>query len=361
MKVLGVVSYSDRAEAAMFIGLLRAGVDVELLCEPTASAFEVYRAAGVPVEPLRIRYSYDPGAIRRIRSRLRAGGFDVLHLLTRRAVRNGLVAARGSRAKVVAYRGIAGSTKLHDPTSWLTFLHPRVERVVCVSDFVRRDIIEQRWLGLRVNPDKVVTIYKGHDLGWYSAAPADLAPLGVSRGAFTVGCMANLRRGKGIEHLVGAASHLPSGLNIQFLLVGRDMDGPRVRRWIDATPDPGAFHVAGLRRDGPELMAACDALVLPSVGGEGLSKVVIEAMAYRTPPIVTTVGGSELVEDRKSGLVVPPADPRAIAGAVTRLARDPALVESMGKAARERIAAKFSVAETVRRTSALYDQMLSGD
>lgn len=343
----------------MFIGLARAGVEVELLCEPSASAFSTYRDAGVPVEPLPIRRLYDRAAIRGIRSRLRAGNFDVLHLLTRRAVRNGLVAARGTAASIVAYRGVAGATRLYDPSSWASFLHPRVDRIICVSEFVRRDLLDQRWLGLRVPPHKAVTIYKGHDVAWYSGEPVDRATFGIPSDAFTVGCLANLREGKGIEYLVDAARHLPRDGRVHFLLVGRGMDGPRVRRWIDASPDPSVFHVTGLRRDGPEIMAGCDALVLPSVAGEGLSKVVIEAMAYRTPPIVTSTGGGELVVNGTSGLVVPPRDPAAIAAAIIRLSGDPQEARRMGETARVRIDARFSVDETVRLTRLLYEELAS--
>ncbi|MGI9037337.1 MAG: glycosyltransferase family 4 protein [Gemmatimonadota bacterium] len=359
MRVLAVVSYSDRAEAAMFIGLSREGIDLEVLCEPSASAFEVYRAAGIAVEALSIRRHYELSAIRRIRARLRTGGFDVLHLLTRRAVRNGIVAARGSSVRIVAYRGVAGGTRLYDPASWLTYLNPAVDRIVCVSDVVRNDLLDQRLLGVRVPPQKAITISKGHDVDWYSAPPADLAELGVPPGGFTVGCMANLRANKAVDRLVASARHLPPDNGVRFVLVGRDMDGARVRRWIDTTPDPGQFHVMGHRRDGPEIMAACDALVLPSIGGEGLSKVVIEAMAHGTPPIVTVPGGGELVEDGRSGLVVPPDDPVAIAAAITRLANDRAGAEQMGRAARERIREHFSVGETVRRTRRLYEELSS--
>lgn len=359
MKVLAVVSYSDRAEAAAFIGLAREGVELEILCEPSASAFALYRKAGIPVEPLSIRRRYDLRAIRRLRNHLLTGGHDVLHLLTRRAVRNGLVAAWGSSARIVAYRGVVGGSRLYDPSSWLTFLNPAVDRIVCVSEVVRNDLLEQRWLGMRVRPEKAVTIYKGHDVDWYSATPTNLSGLGVPSGAFTVGCMANLRAGKGIDFLIGSARHLPRDANVHFVLVGRDMDGPRVRRWIDASPDPGLFHVTGHRRDGPEIVAACDALVLPSVSGEGLSKVVIEAMAYRTPPIVTVPGGGELVEDGRSGLVVPPGDAAAIARAVVRLSQNPTEAARMGRAARERIREHFSVGETVRRTRRLYEELSS--
>jgi glycosyltransferase involved in cell wall biosynthesis len=107
-------------------------------------------------------------------------------------------------------------------------------------------------------------------------------------------------------------------------------------------------------------MAACDVFVLPSLRREGLPRAVIEAMAYRTPPIVTNCGGSpELVEDGVSGLVVPPGDDGAIANAVRKLAADPAVREDMGKAARERIRLHFNIENTIRKTLKLYQAVLA--
>jgi glycosyltransferase involved in cell wall biosynthesis len=86
-----------------------------------------------------------------------------------------------------------------------------------------------------------------------------------------------------------------------------------------------------------------------------LPKVVIEAMAYGIPPIVTNSGGSpELVEDGVSGLVVAPGDAKAIAEAIVRLIRDPTLRLTMGKGARERIATHFRIEDTIQRTLELY-------
>ena len=83
--------------------------------------------------------------------------------------------------------------------------------------------------------------------------------------------------------------------------------------------------------------------------------LVIEAMAQRVPPIVTHVGGMpELVVDRRSGLVVPPRDPDALAAAIRELAHAPEWRAQLGDAARRRIVEAFDVEETVRRTLDLY-------
>lgn len=357
MKVLAVASYSDRSEAETFIGLHRDGVEVEVLCEPGSAGYERYAAAGVPVAPLPIRHSYDVAAIRRIRRRLRSDRHDILHLLTRRTVRNALVAAAGLDVRIVAYRGVVG-TRLSDPSNWITFLHPRVDRIVCVSEHVRRDLVSRRFLGLRLPEARAVTIHKGYDVGWAAGPPADLGEFDLPETAFVVGFLANLRPGKGVELLIDSAAHLDAAVPVYFLLVGTGTDGAAVAERIASSPARRRFRVAGYRADGPALMGACDAMVLPSAS-EGLGRAVMESMAREIPPIVTPTGASELIEDGVSGIVVPHADPGAIAEAIGRLTRDPVGRERMGRAARARIAREFSIEKTIRRTRELYEELLS--
>jgi glycosyltransferase involved in cell wall biosynthesis len=216
-----------------------------------------------------------------------------------------------------------------------------------------------RFAGIRLRPEKFVTIYKGHSLDWYQAQPADLAPFGIPADAFVMGCVANYRPRKGIDVLVDAASRLPHDCPVHFLLVG-DMESKRLRAKIRRSPLRHALHLAGYRPDAPALMAACDAYVLPALRREGLPKGVIEAMCYGVPPIVTDSGGSpELIEAGVSGLVVPPGDAGAIAAAVRLLWEQPGRRKQMGVNARARIATHFRHSDTVKETFRLYRELVN--
>ena len=94
----------------------------------------------------------------------------------------------------------------------------------------------------------------------------------------------------------------------------------------------------GLRDDKAELLAACDALVLPS-RKEGLGVAALEAMACGRPVLASRVGGlAETVVDGETGLLVAPEDPEALAEAITRLQGDVALRERLGAAGPARVA-----------------------
>ena len=359
IRVLCVTLWGDRPEAETFIGLARRGCRVRICCLPNSPHIERFRAAGIEVVPVELRRRIDLPAIRTLRAELAAERYDILHLLHNRPVSNGLLAVRRfPDVKVIAYRGIVGNVGFLSPSSWLRYLNPRIDRVICVADAIRRHFVEMRFFGLRLPPEKFVTIHKGHDLAWYSAEPVDLGEVGIPPDAFVVGCVANMRPRKGVEVLVRAFGLLPPDLPIYLLLAG-NMNSAKLDRQIAEHPAAARIRKVGFRRDAPALIAACQAAVLPALRREGLPKTVIEAMACGVPPIVTDVGGSpELVNDHEQGIVVPPGDAPALAAAILELYRDPALRERLGAAARERLATDFTIEATIDRTLELYREVL---
>lgn len=113
----------------------------------------------------------------------------------------------------------------------------------------------------------------------------------------------------------------------------------------------------GQRNDVPEMLAACDALLLPS-HYEGNPLVVMEAMAAGRPVIATAVGGvPELIEHRVSGLLMPPGDEVAFAAAVTDLLTNQEKRLNMGLAARQRADERFDIRHTVKAYEALYERL----
>ena len=151
---------------------------------------------------------------------------------------------------------------------------------------------------------------------------------------------------------------LPEQLQAHLLLVGR-MDSRRLEAQITASPVRTRIHRVGQRSDAPALTAACNVFVSPSIKREGLSRSLIEAMAYGVPPITTDCGGSpELVIADESGLIVPVGDAGAIAKAIYRLYQNPELRQRMGTAARERIATHFKIEDTIQQTIAVYRELI---
>jgi glycosyltransferase involved in cell wall biosynthesis len=354
MRILCVTGHNDRPEAETIIGLKRLGIEISVLCPDSAPHYRRMIDAGIAVSHLKLKSRVDPNGINAIRRHILDAKIDILHLFNNRAVSNGILASIKLPVKIIAYRGTVGNVSFFDPGSWMTYLHPRVDRIICVSEAVRRFFLEMRCLWLRVPPAKPVTVYKGHDLAWYQEKPCRLSTLGIPDGAFVVGCTGRYRPHKGLHILVEAMRHLPERLPIHLLLIG-DMEAPAFRKQIERSPAAPRIHLAGYRKDAPALQSACQAAILPALRREGLPKVIIEAMAYGVPPIVTDSGGSpELIEDGISGIVVPPGDPEAIAQAIIRLYENPEARKVMGQQARAHIGRCFRIEDTVRRTADVY-------
>jgi glycosyltransferase involved in cell wall biosynthesis len=182
------------------------------------------------------------------------------------------------------------------------------------------------------------------------------AELGCAPDDVVFGMVARVSWLKGTDLCVQAMSRLlERHPNARCFIAGGPVPGQtevldQVQRLIAASPAPERFHVLGLRRDAPDLMAGMDVLMAPSRGGEGSSLTVIQAMFAGKPVIATDVGGNrELVVDGATGALAPAEDVAALADRMAALAGDGARRAAMGAAARERALAHFTVAHQVAR------------
>ncbi|RJP89142.1 MAG: glycosyltransferase family 1 protein [Desulfobacteraceae bacterium] len=359
-RVLCITDKSDLPETELFIGLKNTGVDIEVMCNPDGKHYGRLRQSGVPAIDLVLKNRLDFAGVRRIKAQLKIKSYDILYCFNNPAAATALMASRGEPCKIITYRGVAGNVGFLSPGSWMTHLHPRVKRIVCVSNSVKSYFLSLHFLWFRLNPQKPVTIYKGHDLSWYGDPPADLNQFGIPNNAFVIGFAGRNRPNRGLNYIVDAAKLLPEDAPIHFLFLGKLTDDMKLRQQIDQSPYRDRIHLAGFRNDAPAIAGACDTFILPSVFKEGLSRAVIEAMAYGTPPIVTNIGGHpELVIHNESGLVVPPKDPAAISAAILDFYHDPAKKKRLGENARIRIKTRFNIKSTVADTRRLFEEVLS--
>lgn len=362
MRVLAISSHADtltsvRPEAASFMGLARAGVEMHVMTQGDSPCADAMRAAGVDVIDDHPRKKFEPAAIRRIRNTIDALDVDIVYAFNNKAICNAAFACRGRRAKLVTYRGQTGNLSRWDPAAYLTHLHPRVDAIIGVADAVTD------FLRTVVRPAvTVTTVYKGHDLDWYTDAPVPRAALGLAEDDFVVGCVANNRPRKGVDYLVRACGRLDDIDNLKLMLVGHGMDAASLGDVLAEAGMAERTVLLGPRSDATAVIQAADVSVLPSTKREGLPKTVIEAMAYAIPCVVTDTGGNaELVVDGATGLVVPVADDAALARAIGALNDDPVKARRFGAAGRQRIATEFSVERTVRGTLAVFDRLAGAD
>ena len=344
-----------RPESAWFFGAQASGeVDITVMCDPKHIPLSHYTDGGLQVVEYAVRKRFSLTAVRFIRALVRARGFEILHLMNSRAIRNGATAAIGLPVKVVAYRGQTGALRRWSLPRYLGMLHPRIDKITCVARAAENEVRET----FGRNKNKAVTVYKGHNLAWYRAAPVSRAALGVPESAFAVVLSANLRPRKGLHVLMAATHFLPPALPVHILLLGANAGNVKMQKLIQTSAAPERVHVLGFRDDAPQVAGACNAVVLPTTKREGLSRAIIEGMAYARPVIASNTGGNaELVADGETGLVVPPGDARALAAAIAKLAANPALCERMGAAGQQRLREKFNVEQGVTKLLTVYREL----
>lgn len=195
-----------------------------------------------------------------------------------------------------------------------------------------------------------------------NAAPVErLAGIPAFAGCFhqppRVLTLARLEKQKGIPYLLDVASRVPEA---SFAIAGDGPDRAALEMRARELGIADRVTFLGRRSDVPELLAATDVFMLPSLY-EGLPLTVLEAMAAGRPVIATAAGGTgEVVIDGETGLLVPPADPAALAAALRRLLADPAEAVRLAATARDRVQRDYGIDVMVRRIESIYDEVRGG-
>ena len=240
--------------------------------------------------------------------------------------------------------------------AWNRRLHaPLVNRFVALSRHQERYLVERVGIPAR----RITQIYNGVDMEQFRAR--ETAAPRADGSAFVIGTVGRMQDVKDPLNLVEAflllrRSRPDLAPRIRLAMVG---DGALRAAVESRLREGGAWEAAslpGAREDVAEQLRAIDLFALPSKA-EGISNTILEAMATGLPVVATRVGGNpELVEEGRTGLLVPPSDPAALAAAFARYAEDPALAATHGAAGRERARAEFSLERMVGRYTALYDE-----
>lgn len=152
----------------------------------------------------------------------------------------------------------------------------------------------------------------------------------------------------------------PEASHCQLVIAGRDTDCDPVRNWRERLRHPERVTVEGAIKpeEMPTKYGLCDVVIVPS-RQDGMPNVVLEAMAAGRAVIGTRVGGiPEQVVDGETGIMVPSGEPTALAKAIMDMARTPARVSGMRRAARRRVEEFFNAADYPRTMMSLYHQVM---
>jgi glycosyltransferase involved in cell wall biosynthesis len=342
---------SVRPEAEMFIGFVKAGHNVTIMTQGEAEYVQRFKEEGVEVIDCYPSKKVCLKTIKKIHQFIKQRKIDICYSFNSKTIPNAAFACIGTKAKMITYRGTTGGLYRHDPSAYLTHLHPRVDGIICVSKAVENDIVKRVWK----NKENIITIYKGHKLEWYQVAPTLRSEFNLKDDDIIAVCATHVRPSKGISLLL-QATHYIKNPNFHLILAGSGYE-PHFDE-IKSSPMSERIHFIGHRTDVPSLMTMADFQVQPSISGEGLPRTIIEAMANATPSVVTTTGGSpELVIDGETGYVVNTGDVKGFADAMNKFANNKIDCEQMGKASQTRLNQYFSSTETVSQHLAFFHKL----
>lgn len=343
------------------IGLNRGG---RYACSVYAVYFDgplsgLLEAQGIPSLALSRKGKWDPKPLLRLVKEFSARGTQVVHTHSMAQLLYGGSAARLVGAKVVHTEHDFYSLRPPRRQRLLRRLARMAHRVTAVAEPVREFLRDS----VGVPEEKLVTIQNGVDVARFEfAKPIDRSQVGCADREFVIGCVARLSPEKGHAILLEAfhqmhAKHPRSRL----LLIGEGEEGPRLRASADRFGLNGAVRFLGLREDVPELLATCDAVVLPSLE-EGFPMVLLEAMAAGKAVVATQVGAIPgVVCNGDTGLLVPPGDPTALATALGHVLDDGSLRRRLGERGRVLVRDAFHFERTVARYDQIYQAVLSAD
>ncbi|MCD4823929.1 MAG: glycosyltransferase [Phycisphaerae bacterium] len=348
MRVLMVTGDLNTSGAEMMafdlaVALRRRGVDVAVIAlRSRGDMGRRYEKAGIDLFAGLLKFRYDLLAAVRIARIIRQREIDVLIAVD--VLRNAMFLGLG--AVSLSGRPVRRVLWSHTtPTGWVGDFTGGIRRylklgmldeIVCISKLQQRQFTERG-----IPPEIIRRIYNGIDPDRYAdVSPASLPEAAADKTVLLQ--VANVLPHKDFDTLLAAAKILADRkVNCCILLAGRGTDSAGFHSKIESLGLEDMVLPLGLRHDVPELLAACDAMILSS-HDEVFNVSVLEAMAAGRAILASDVQGLEMFDDGQEGIKVPPQNPQAFAAAVERLCGEADLRERLGRAGRQR-AEEFSL------------------
>ena len=351
----------ERYLELLFERLDRARYRALLICPEPGSFVGRMKERGVETHLVHLAPLFNPIALWRLTWLLARERVTILQTHGARANFYGRIAGRLAGVPVIIST-VHNSLKDYEVRSFrrglYTFLLrltlPLVHRIICVSDSNRRDLIDE----CPAAEARIQTVYNGVDPSAFLLQPDRTKvreELGIVSGPVLI-TIARLTEAKGHRYLLQALPRLlETWPQLCCLFVGEGELHDTLQRMAMDLGVERSCRFVGIREDIAEILAAADVVVLPSLS-EGFPFVLLEALAMGCPVVASQVNGvPELIEDHKTGLLVPPRDPQALATAIREVLSDSTAASKMGAAGRAVVQERFTVDHMVANTTAIFD------
>lgn len=335
--------------------LQQAGHQVWLCCRPQTELAERANAHGIPLKAVSFRSDFDPITIAQLAHFMARENIDVVLTNMDKELRLGGLAARlAGVPAIVPRRGI--DYPLKNRWRYRFAYNVLATQIIANSQATKNALLRNApWL----DEKRISVVYNGVDLQDFSHANGEQMRQnwGIQNGAPLLGFVGQLDERKGISVLLSSFEEIVRRVpQARLVIVGegplREMIESEIRRhgWEDR------IRLSGFLNDVPAVMSAIDLLLLPSFW-EGFGIVLIEAMAAAKPVVTTAVSSMpEIVDDGRTGFLVPPGDAAALAARVCDLLQDQTKRRAFGLAARARAEKYFSLNTMMQKIENLFEQ-----
>jgi glycosyltransferase involved in cell wall biosynthesis len=337
------------------LGLRAIGHRAALVADPAGALFQ-RMSEGLDLVPLSTRGEVDIGAAWRLSRVLKQLRPDVLHAHDPSAV-----AMAATALAITSPRprpALVASRRIEFPiarNSFSTWKYSQVDCFLAISRAVRDRLTTDR-----IPASKIEIVHEGVDVERVVALPSGSlhATLFLPTHSPIVGTIGALVAQKDHHTLVEAAAIVVKQVSdARFVVLGEGELRPQLEKQIKHLHLERHVFLAGFRADVLELLKDVDVFALSSTH-EGMCTSLLDAMAAEKPAVATSVGGvPEVVDDTKTGFLVPPREPRALATRIVQLLKDQELRRRMGRAGLERARRLFTVERMVQETAAAYDRL----
>lgn len=322
----------------------------------------------VPVIPLQKRDGKELGIYSRMWKILRALNPDIVHTRNLSAMEHAIIARLAGVAGRIHSEHGRDMYDLDGKNFKYKILRQLASR--SIQQFITVDADLMRWLidFIGISACRVHRIHNGVDIHLFQPrtdARKPLTPVGfLPRNSLIIGTVGRLHPVKDPLNLVHAFvqlvhSDISLKKYLRLVMVG---DGPlreKCQQILHETDTAELAWLPGHYDDIPALMRLLDLFILPSLR-EGMSNTILEAMASGLPVIATQVGGNpELVEENRTGMLVPPANSIRLAEAIGSYLKNREKLKQQGQAGRAKVEKEFSIEVMVRRYAQVYDDVLN--
>jgi glycosyltransferase involved in cell wall biosynthesis len=338
--------------------LSRRGWRMLLVGPPASRLLARAREAGVDTAAMPMRGAWDLPAVWALAQLVRAREVALVHTHSSVDAWLGGMAARVTGRPVVRTRHVSIPVQRR----WNLVYTRLADQIITSGEAIRSLLV-----AAGVPAARIVAVPAGVNLDEFRwREPGDADGAGVRKelgldGAAVVGSVAMFRGSKGHVHLLDALAALRAEVpSARLLLVGDGIRRPWVAELARERGLTDAVVFTGFRTDVPALLAAMDCFALASTRTEGVPQSLLQALATGVPVVASDIGGvPEVVRHGETGLLVPPGDAAALAGAMAEvIARDRAAASRRAHAARRLVEAHFSHVVSLDRLVAVYEQVL---